>query len=71
MGDTLTITDNRTGKTYEIPIQYGTYPTYGAAINGMDLRQIRASEDDFGLLSYDPGFTNTASCKSSISFVDV
>jgi citrate synthase len=68
--DNLTITDNRTGKTYEIPILYGTYPTYGAAIPAVDLRQIRVSDEDFGLLTYDPGFTNTASCRSGITFVD-
>ncbi len=68
--DTLTITDNRTGTSYEVPIHYGTYPDYGAAINALELRQIKASEDDFGLLTYDPGFTNTASCRSSITFVD-
>ncbi|WP_028866286.1 citrate synthase [Psychromonas aquimarina] len=68
--DTLTITDNRTGKSYEIPIQYGTYPGYGATINAMDLKQIKATEQDFGLLTYDPGYTNTASCRSSITFLD-
>jgi citrate synthase len=68
--DTLTITDNRTGKQYEVPIQYGTYPTYGAAIQASKLREIKATDDDFGLLSYDPGFVNTASCKSSITFLD-
>ncbi len=61
--ETLTITDNRTGKTYEIPITYGT-------IRAMDLRQIKVSNDDFGLMSYDPAFTNTASCKSKITFID-
>ena len=70
MPDTLTITDNRTGKQYELPIMYGTYPTYGAAIHAADLRKIKASDGDFGLLSYDPGFTNTASCQSSITFID-
>jgi citrate synthase len=70
MSDTLTITDNRTGKTYEVPIFYGTYPEYGAAIRGTDLRQIRVSDDDFGLLSYDPAFMNTASCKSAVTFID-
>ncbi len=70
MTDSLTITDNRTGKQYELPIQYGTYPTYGASIRGLDLRQIKVSEDDFGLLSYDPAFMNTASCKSSVTFID-
>ncbi len=70
MAETLTITDNRTGKEYELPIMYGTYKTYGAAIRAADLRQIKISEDDFGMLSYDPGFTNTASCKSSVTFID-
>ena len=66
----LTIIDNRTGKSYQIPIQYGTYPGYGATINALDLRQIKASEEDFGLLTYDPGYTNTASCKSDVTFLD-
>ena len=68
--DSLTITDNRTGNSYELPVHYGTYPEYGAAINALELRQIKVSEDDFGLLTYDPGFTNTESCKSSITFID-
>ncbi|MDR4508672.1 MAG: citrate synthase [Candidatus Brocadiaceae bacterium] len=70
MPDTLTIIDNRTGKQYELPIMYGTYPEYGAAIRTTDLQQIKASEDDFGLLSYDPGLTRTASCQSTITFID-
>ena len=70
MSDTVTITDNRTGEEYELPIVYGTYPGYGAAIKALDLRQIKASEEDFGLLTYDPGFTNTASCKSAITFIN-
>lgn len=70
MADSLTVTDNRTGKTYELPIQYGTYPEYGAAIRCLDLRNIKVSDDDFGLLAYDPGFTNTASTKSSITHID-
>ncbi len=61
--DTLTITDNRTGKTYEMPITYCT-------INAADLRQIKASPEDSGLLSYDPGLANTAATKSTITFVD-
>src|SRR5499433_3694976 len=61
--DTLTITDNRTGKQYEIPIENGV-------IRAMDLRKIKASDDDFGLMSYDPAFMNTASCKSNITFID-
>ncbi|MEE9231586.1 MAG: citrate synthase [Acidobacteriota bacterium] len=68
--DTLTITDNRTGKIYQVPILYGTYPTYGAAIRPTDLRQIKVSKDDFGLMTYDPAFANTASCKSAITFID-
>jgi citrate synthase len=61
--DSLTITDNRTGKTYELPIQDGT-------IKALDLRQIKTSDEDFGLMTYDPAFTNTASCKSRITFID-
>jgi citrate synthase len=68
--DSLTITDNRTGKTYELPIMYGTFPTYGAAIRSADLRQIKVSEDDFGLMGYDPAFLNTASTKSTITHID-
>ncbi len=68
--DSLTITDNRTGKTYEIPILYGTFPTYGAAIRSADLRQIKVADDDFGLMGYDPAFMNTASCKSAITHID-
>ena len=61
--DTLSITDNRTGRTYEIPVADGT-------VKAMDLRQIRVSEADFGLMTYDPAYTNTASCKSRITFID-
>jgi len=61
--DTLTITDNRTGKSYEIPVTDGT-------IRAMDLRQIKTSNDDFGLMSYDPAFVNTASCRSAVTFID-
>jgi citrate synthase len=61
--DTLTITDNRTGKQYEVPVKDGT-------IRAMDLRQIKADEDDFGLMTYDPAFMNTASCKSTITYID-
>ena len=61
--ETLTLTDNRTGKTYEVPIEHGT-------IKAMDLRQIKVSESDFGLMTYDPAFTNTASCKSTVTFID-
>ena len=61
--NTLTITDNRTGKQYEIPIEHG-------AIKAPDLRQIRTSDDDFGLMSYDPAFMNTASCRSTITYID-
>ena len=68
--DTLTITDNRTGEIYEVPISYGTYPEYGASIPAAELRKIKVSENDFGLITYDPGYTNTGSCKSNITFVD-
>jgi citrate synthase len=61
--DTLTITDNRTGKSYEIPITDG-------AIKASDLRQIKTGSDDFGLMSYDPAFTNTASTRSAITYLD-
>jgi len=60
---TLSVTDNRTGQVYEIPIKDGAIPA-------MALRQIKVDEDDFGLLSYDPAFTNTASCRSAITFID-
>src|SRR5215216_7024665 len=63
MNDTLTIVDNRTGNKYELPIQDGT-------IRAMDLRQIRVADDDFGLMSYDPAFMNTANCRSAITFID-
>ena len=63
MSETLTITDNRTGKTYELPVQDG-------AIRAMDLRQIKVSDDDFGLLSYDPAFKNTANVRSEITYID-
>src|SRR4026208_2393985 len=63
VAETLTIKDNRTGKTYELPIDQG-------AIKAMDLRQIRTSPDDFGLMTYDPAFQNTAACKSRITFID-
>jgi citrate synthase len=63
MPDTLTITDNRTGKQYEIPIADG-------AIRTTDLRQIKAGGDDAGLATYDPAFMNTAACRSRITFID-
>ena len=68
--DTISLTDNRTGKAYEIPIEYGTYPLYGAAVRAGDLRQVKISENDFGLMTYDPAFMNTASCQSKITFID-
>ncbi|MGH7394329.1 MAG: citrate synthase [Candidatus Methylomirabilales bacterium] len=61
--ETLSVIDNRTGKRYELPIKHGT-------IRAMDLRQIRVAEDDFGLMSYDPAFMNTASCQSRVTFID-
>src|SRR6266542_4441085 len=61
--DTLTITDHRTGKSYELPITDGS-------IKASDLRQIKLDPSDYGLLSYDPAFTNTASTRSAISYLD-
>ncbi|MDA8427036.1 MAG: citrate synthase [Treponema sp.] len=62
-GNSLSIIDNRTGRSYELPITDGT-------IRAMDLRQIKSLNDDFGLMSYDPGLSNTASTRSAITFVD-
>lgn len=59
----LSITDNRTGKAYELPITDGT-------IRALDLRNIKVDEEDFGLMTYDPAFMNTASCRSAITFID-
>ena len=59
----LHVTDSRTGRAYELPILDG-------AIRALDLRQIKVSDDDFGLLSYDPAFMNTANCRSAITFID-
>jgi citrate synthase len=61
--ETLSITDNRTGATYELPIADGT-------IRATDLRQIKVGDDDFGLMTYDPAFMNTASCRSAITYLD-
>ena len=61
--ETLTVRDNRTGETYELPITDGT-------VRATDLRQIKVSEDDFGLMTYDPAFMNTAACRSAVTFLD-
>src|SRR3984893_13558776 len=61
--NTLTITDNRTGQSYTIPIEEGT-------IRAMSLRQIKTGSEDFGLMSYDPAYMNTASCRSAITYID-
>ncbi len=61
--DTLTITDNRTGQTYTLPVENGT-------IRAMDLRKIKTGAEDFGLMTYDPAFMNTASCRSAITYID-
>src|SRR3954468_23692716 len=61
--ETLTVTDNRTSKSYTLPIENGT-------VRAMDLRQIKTDEQDFGLMTYDPAFMNTASCRSSITYID-
>ncbi|MBX8631116.1 MAG: citrate synthase [Thermoplasmata archaeon YP2-bin.285] len=63
MSDSLTVTDNRTGKHYEFPIKDST-------IDATDLRKIKVSDDDFGLMSFDPGLKNTAVCRSAITFID-
>jgi citrate synthase len=61
--NSLTITDNRTGKTYTVPIEYDT-------IRALELRKIKVTDDEFGMMTYDPSYDNTASCKSSITFID-
>src|SRR3990170_4174866 len=61
--DTLSITDNRTGKSYEVPVEMGT-------VRALDLRQIKQGDGDFGLMAYDPAFTNTAATRSAITDVD-
>ena len=63
MADTLTIIDNRTGKQYEVPVTDGT-------IRAVDLRKIKVNPDDFGLMTYDPAFLNTANCRSAITYID-
>jgi citrate synthase len=63
MAETLTITDNRTGKRYDVPIHDGT-------IKATDLRQIKVTSDEFGMMTYDPAFMNTAACKSRITYID-
>jgi citrate synthase len=60
--DTLTVKDNRTGREYELPIVDGT-------IRATDLLKIKTSDDDFGLMSYDPAYQNTASCRSSTTSI--
>ena len=61
--ETLTIVDNRTGQSYELPIEDGT-------IRATDLRQIKVTDPDFGVMTYDPAFMNTASCRSAITYID-
>ncbi len=61
--ETVTVTDNRTGRSYELPITDGT-------VRAMDLRQIKVNEDEFGMMAYDPAYTNTASCRSAITYID-
>src|SRR3954463_13278421 len=61
--NSLSVTDNRTGESYELEITDGT-------VRAMDLRQIKVSEDDFGTMTYDPAFLNTASCRSAVTFID-
>src|SRR5258706_2542005 len=61
--NSLSITDNRTGKSYELPISEGT-------VKAIDLRQIKTAAEDFGLMTYDPAFLNTAACRSAITYID-
>ena len=61
--NSLTITDNRTGKSYDVPINEET-------IRATDLRKIKVDDDDFGMMTYDPAFMNTAACRSAITFID-
>jgi citrate synthase len=61
--DTLTLTDNRTGRSYELPITDGT-------VRATDLRQCKVSDDDFGLMAYDPGYANVAACRSAVTYLD-
>jgi citrate synthase len=61
--ESLSVTDNRTGKSYDVEIRDGT-------VRAMDFRQIKVDEDDFGLMTYDPGYSNTASCRSAITYID-
>ena len=63
MPDTITLTDNRTGKQYELPLVNGN-------IRASDLRQVKIEDTDFGMMSYDPGYSNTASCQSSVTDLD-
>ena len=63
MPDSLTLTDNRTGRTFELPIKDGT-------VRAADLRKVRTGPDDFGLVSYDPALVNTAACRSRITYID-
>ncbi|CAA9471926.1 MAG: Citrate synthase (si), partial [uncultured Rubrobacteraceae bacterium] len=61
--ESLSITDNRTGRSYDVEIKDGT-------VRALDLRQIKVDEEDFGLMTYDPGFTNTASSRSAVTYID-
>ncbi len=63
MSDTITIVDNRTGNSYELPVQHST-------IKANDLRKIKVDPEEFGMMTYDPGYDNTAACKSKITFID-
>ena len=63
MSDTITIVDNRTGNSFELPIQNST-------IKAIDLRKIKVDPDEFGMMTYDPGYDNTAACKSQITYID-
>ena len=61
--ESVTVTDNRTGRSYELPITDGT-------VRATDLRQLKVTDDDFGLMAYDPGYANVAACRSAVTYLD-
>jgi citrate synthase len=68
--ETLTVRDDRTGRSFAAPLQYGTYRDQGAAVAATQLRSLKLDDEDFGVLTYDPGYLATAVCKSSVTFID-
>jgi citrate synthase len=68
--DSITVTDNRTGRSIELPMEYGTHPETSICVPTLALREIKRSDGEFGILGYDPAFQNTASCRSAITYID-